>query len=494
MIRYKLDDLGWFQFEWLCQSLLKNRCGLSVEAWGGSGDHGRDAYCPVDLEFPQRGKVEEGPFVFQAKFVQEANAAGAKPAPLLNKAVDKECKLLKLQASGRNVSTVRHYVLLTNVSLDSDLRDGVSSKLRAVLPKAKITALGGGDLCNMLDDAPNIRTAFPQLLGIADIDLLINNAILKPVLERSKFAIRRAHDLARVFVPTSAYNKAQQVLTNHWFVALTGPPEMGKTTIAKLIALGKFGEGWEVYECKRPEDMLRAFNPASRQLFVADDLFGSTEFRPDLAQDWGADLDQILGSLDKTHWFVLTCRRAILEIALKRINRQGAASKFPEPAQVIVAADDLTELEKTLILYRHAKAAGLEELGRQVVKIFARDIIENQHFTPERVRRFLLERLASVVVEFKKGQPNPLREWEKRNSISAAIRKEMETPTEGMRKSFDALSEQYQQVLIALIDAEDGQMTEEMLKSTFARLWGDTVSHDPISVANDLLSHFLRIE
>ena len=23
MIRYRLDDLGWYQFEWLCQSLLK---------------------------------------------------------------------------------------------------------------------------------------------------------------------------------------------------------------------------------------------------------------------------------------------------------------------------------------------------------------------------------------------------------------------------------------------------------------------------------------
>jgi hypothetical protein len=32
MIRYKLDDLGWYQFEALMQSLLKAELGLGVES------------------------------------------------------------------------------------------------------------------------------------------------------------------------------------------------------------------------------------------------------------------------------------------------------------------------------------------------------------------------------------------------------------------------------------------------------------------------------
>ena len=36
MIQYRLDDLGWFQFEWLCQALLKAMYGAPLEAWGGA--------------------------------------------------------------------------------------------------------------------------------------------------------------------------------------------------------------------------------------------------------------------------------------------------------------------------------------------------------------------------------------------------------------------------------------------------------------------------
>src|SRR5438128_10725238 len=95
MLRYRLDHLGWFQFEWLCQSLLKAEYGVAIQSWGGHSDWGRDAYCEEDLEFPVKGRYQHGPFVFQAKFVSGANAAGARPeAPLLH-AVRAECNRIR---------------------------------------------------------------------------------------------------------------------------------------------------------------------------------------------------------------------------------------------------------------------------------------------------------------------------------------------------------------------------------------------------------------
>lgn len=77
MIRYRLDDLGGIQFEWLCQSLLKATLGLAIEAWGGHSDLGRNAHCVAGLILQKGGSQTPGPFVFQVKFVEEANAAGA---------------------------------------------------------------------------------------------------------------------------------------------------------------------------------------------------------------------------------------------------------------------------------------------------------------------------------------------------------------------------------------------------------------------------------
>src|SRR5688572_24819896 len=94
MLEYKLDNLGWEQFEQLIQTLLKAKLGLGIEAWGGSGDWGRDAYFHGKLNYPTT-EPRQGSFVFQCKFVEAANAAGAKPEkPILN-AVRKECSRLK---------------------------------------------------------------------------------------------------------------------------------------------------------------------------------------------------------------------------------------------------------------------------------------------------------------------------------------------------------------------------------------------------------------
>jgi len=54
MIRYRLDDLGWFQFEALVQSLLKAELGVGVEAWGGRRDYGIDAIVKHRLKFPAK--------------------------------------------------------------------------------------------------------------------------------------------------------------------------------------------------------------------------------------------------------------------------------------------------------------------------------------------------------------------------------------------------------------------------------------------------------
>ena len=77
-IPYQLDTLGGDQFENLIQALLIADLGLGVEAWGGSADHGRDAYCASELNFPNRRVTNPGLFVFQAKFISGANATGAK--------------------------------------------------------------------------------------------------------------------------------------------------------------------------------------------------------------------------------------------------------------------------------------------------------------------------------------------------------------------------------------------------------------------------------
>ena len=129
------------------------------------------------------------------------------------------------------------------------------------------------------------------------------------------------------------------MLRAHHFLVLTGPPEMGKTAIARMLGLALLAEGWEVHECTRPDAGLGpATTPDRPQLFIADDAFGSTEYRPDAAERWAGELDRILRATDERHWLVWTSRPAPLRAGLRRLHRERGGERFPQPAAVQVDA------------------------------------------------------------------------------------------------------------------------------------------------------------
>jgi hypothetical protein len=461
---YRLDDLGWFQFEQLCQALLKAEHGLALEAWGGSADWGRDAYAAGPLDFPTRGAPHDGPFVFQAKFVQGANAAGARPAALVKRALAAELRRIEHRRKKNEWADPAVYALLTNAPLGTALRKSLRTAVKSALPETSFVLQGGRDISALLDDRPNIRLAYPQILGLADLNQLLRDAIDREIVKRSDFAIDEARDLAAVFVGTSSYSGALAKLNRHRFVVLTGPPEMGKTAIARMISLAKLSDKFELRECRRPDDLLKTWSDERRQVFVADDAFGSTEYRADIADAWAADLPLVLRKLDARHWLIWTSRPAPLRAGLERVHLQGAAEKFPDPGEVEVDASLLSEREKALILYRHAKAAGLSDSAREIVKSYAVRIVSNEHFTPLRIRQFVAETLKTI------GEGAAPEELDLDRALEAAL----ERPTVAMAKSFRALSSAQRTLLIAMLDAgSDAPVEGEDLEAAFGRLRGD---------------------
>jgi hypothetical protein len=312
VLRYRLDELGWFQFELLIQSLMKAQLGLGIESWGGPGDQGRDAYFDGVLRYPTQNK-EDGPFLFQVKFVQGANAAGAVPRKPLLQAVNAECRRIYNRISRGTWRGPNHYVLVTNVTPSSSLRTEIQRCLTAADGEMSVHIHGGTDVCDMLDRQPALRRAFPQLLSIRDLDSLLADIVNKDVLERSRLACDSASDLVPVFVPTSAYKRTWRILQRHRFAVLEGPPEMGKTAIAWMITLIQLLKDWDAIVCDEPQDFFRSLKRQRSQIFVADDAFGRTEYDPSRGQHWERDLDKVLRALDSHHWLIWTSRKHILE-------------------------------------------------------------------------------------------------------------------------------------------------------------------------------------
>jgi hypothetical protein len=445
MIRYRLDDLGWFQFENLVQSLLKAELGLGVESWGGHGDYGRDAFCPESLNFPSKHESSPGPFVFQVKFVTEANAAGAVSAPALLAAVRKEMQRV-VERRVRNSPKTSHYVLVTNAPVPPELRGKITKLVGDTLTGSSIHCLSGSDVCDMLDAHPNLRRAFPQLLSIRDLDGLIEQAVSRENIERSRAAIAAARGFVPIFVPTAAYMKAWKSLNANHFTVLEGPPEVGKTAIAWMIALTQLSLGWEAIVCDDPADLFERYARDRKQVFVADDAFGRTEYDPSRGSKWEHQLSRVYRELDGSHWLIWASRRLILERAKKAIDLQGEAEGFPKPGEVLVDATQLSWEEKALMLYRHARAAGLEEQAKNILRGHVRSVLRDPDFTPERIRRFVAEYLPELARE---SQTYSLTD----EDIDARIRESIRNATERITKSYSKLPSPHKWVLISLLES-----------------------------------------
>jgi hypothetical protein len=195
--------------------------------------------------------------------------------------------------------------------------------------------------------------------------------------------------------------------------------------------LAQLSQGWDAFLCQSPPDF-RLYKEDRSQIFVADDAFGRTEYDPSLTALWEKDLGYVVSRLDQKHWLVLTSRRHLLERARQGMDLQGPAAKFPDPATVLIDAGKLSRIDKALMLYRHARYAARSDRALAIVRAQAMKIVDHPSFTPERIRRFISDRLPELA-----GRDQVPDSDEIEAEIAEAIR----NPTRGMQLAFKKLSE-----------------------------------------------------
>ncbi len=481
-MKYRIDDLGWLSFERLIQSLLKAELGIGVEAWGGPSDHGRDAYCEADLAFPVQDAPSVGPTVFQAKFVKGANAAGARPFGPLRKAIDAEIKRVEQRIAQGRWANLRRYALLTNVPLTSGRREKLQALLEDAFPGVLVSTQGAEDICCMLDNAPAIRKSYPEILGLADLRALIREAVSPSIQERSASAILEAEELSRVFVATSAYYKALDHLSKYHFAVLDGAPEMGKTAIARMVALALHLDGWTAVECREPDDFYAAYESGNQQIFIADDALGRTEFDVGLGRQWERDLPRILRRTDASHWLVWTTRKHILLRALAQMDLIAPATGFPDPGEVVVDAGDLTMEEKARILYRHAKSSCVGAEMVSIVQDHAQRIVESKFFTPERIRRFVQETLPAL------AERDDVAVW---GALDSAVDEAIQSPTTRMRLAFGALPLIHCSLLVDMLECGRACSRTDLLRIYRVR-HGSITEAEMARAIEDLTGTFIK--
>ncbi len=453
-LKYRISNIGWYNFELLVQTLLKAVVGPGVTSFGGSKDQGRDAAFVGPAAFPAPGCQWTGNWVFQVKYVdfEEQGADAARSA--LKSTLRNELK--RLLSRHRNTN---NYIVLTDVPLTTQTRSDLDGLAVDCGFKGNFASVDGKEICQFLDIYSDIRKSYPQLLGLADLDVIVN----RDLYARSQAYLEDWQPRLATYVQTEAHTKAISLLKKKHFIVLDGAPEAGKSTIAAALALIHAADGFEIIDVRSSNDIFRASDEKGakrkkeekRRLFIADDAIGSISLVAARADEWSRDLPGILRQLSSRRLLVWTARRYILEEALATSRLREATAEFPRPHEVLVEVGKLSTMQKAEILYNHAKQANLSVKHRNLIRTHAIEIVSHPNFSPLRIRE-----LTSVVLKPSSDSPQALTlTWD-------GVQEFLNDPGERWIQAFRALSQSEQILLSAMLDF-DGPTAERALRASY---------------------------
>jgi hypothetical protein len=453
-LKYRISHIGWYNFELLVQTLLKAVIGPGVTSFGGSKDKGRDAEFDGPAKFPAPDYQWTGKWVFQVKYVDfEEQGVDAARSSLKSSFRSELERILPMRQK------VANYVLLTDVPLTAQSREDLEEVAHVSGFKGNFACVDGKEICQFLDIYGDIRRAFPQLLGLADLDVIVN----RDLYARSQAYLEVWQPRLATYVQTEAHAKALSLLKKKHFIVLDGPPEAGKTTIAAALALIHATDGFEVIDVRTSNDVFRVPDErgtrqkkrGKKALFVADDAIGSISLVPARADEWSRDLPGIIRQLSENRLLVWTARRYILEEALAKSRLDDAIAEFPRPNEVLVEVGKLSLMQKAEMLYNHAKQANLSAESRKVVRDHALEIASHPNFTPLRISQLTNIVLKSAPV----GTNDPPVTWQ-------AVAEFLSNPSEKWIQAFRELSQSEQILLSSILDFE-GNVAPRDLRANY---------------------------
>ncbi|ANM11357.1 MULTISPECIES: restriction endonuclease [unclassified Rhizobium] len=356
--RYDFANLSPIEFEGLCVDLVEAETGYRFERFAEGADGGIDG----------RHGHADGGIILQAKHYKNSTWSD------LQKAVKAEAKnIARLQPA--------EYYLLTSQPLT---------------PSRK--ALLASHLCHSSVDVSRIwgRTEINAFLSKhasvekRNIKLWLSSATVLDRLLKNDIAVftEATYDeierILKVFVVNPSLKKSANILNVTHCLIVSGPPGVGKTTLAQVLAAEYSDDGWELVSITSIDDAFRAYQRDVRQFFVFDDFLGKIRLDPaSLSRDDGK-IARFISHIqrDKKKRFVLTTRAYILEAA--RAISEALDDRKIEMSEMVLNLSTYTRELKARILYNHLYHSDIDQESVQALLVgdTVRQIVDHRNYMP----------------------------------------------------------------------------------------------------------------
>ncbi|WP_419996143.1 restriction endonuclease [Streptomyces boninensis] len=316
------------EFEALVGDLIGAQTGVLVERFAAGRDGG------IDL----RWRISNKTVIAQCKHYQRSTFSQ------LMSAAKKE--VVKVEALNLD-----SYKFITSFDLATGQKRAIYELFERWMTNVD-DVLGGGEVTALLNKYSQIERQHPKLWVSSGMQLFWSHHA--DIANRSEALRRRIEKtLPKYVIASSGYTKARHILDAHNVCLISGPPGIGKTSLAQMLLAEYVSLGYEPVEVSRDiNEAWSALSHTNPQIFLYDDFLGQITFSERLAKNEDKRLSEIVEWISESPQtkLILTTREYILRDAKRSYER---LDDLDQRLQLVLELDDYTRLERAEILYNH---------------------------------------------------------------------------------------------------------------------------------------------
>lgn len=355
---YDFYSLSYADFEDISRDLIGKELGVRFEAFSPGPDGGMD------------GRHAAGPSktVLQSKHYAATRWSGLK-------------KVMKKERSSIDRLKPDRYILTTTCPISPENKAELSGIIGPAL-KSEGDIFGPADLNALLRKHPEIVKSHIKLW-------LSGTPVLERVLHAALHSlsdIKRDEivDKVRVYAPNPSFNAAQDILAKQHVLIISGPPGVGKTTLAEMLCYAYLGDGWELKAIRQLDDGLVTITDKKNQIFYFDDFLGRVALDKNALSRMDSDLARFITRVRKSPnaRFILTTRSPIFEEAKR--HSEHLADRQLDISRYLLDVGVYTRRIKARILYNHLLFTGTPQthINALIDSESIASIIDHKNYSP----------------------------------------------------------------------------------------------------------------